>query len=64
MKEYTNSGNKDTRSGFGAGLLEAGRRDGSIVAMAATEYQAEDEGEVDGEEETTPVQPIETGEQQ
>ena len=35
MKEYTNSGNKDTRSGFGAGLLEAGRRDSSIVAMAA-----------------------------
>ena len=36
----------------------------SIVAMAATEYQAEDEGDVDGDEETTPVQPIETGEQQ
>ncbi len=35
MKEYTNSGNKDTRSGFGAGLLEAGRRDSSIIAMAA-----------------------------
>ena len=35
MKEYPNSGNKDTRSGFGAGLLEAGRRDSSIVAMAA-----------------------------
>lgn len=35
MKEYTNSGNKDTRSGFGAGLLEAGRHDSSIIAMAA-----------------------------
>ena len=35
MKEYTNTGSKDTRSGFGAGLLEAGRKDSSIVAMAA-----------------------------
>lgn len=35
MKQYTNSGNKDTRSGFGAGLLEAGRQNSDIVAMAA-----------------------------
>ncbi len=35
MKEYINQGNKDTRSGFGVGLLEAGRRNGKVVAMAA-----------------------------
>ena len=35
MKEYTNSGNKDTRSGFGAGLLEAGRRNSEVVALTA-----------------------------
>lgn len=35
MKEYTNSGNKDTRSGFGAGLLEAGRQNGKVVALTA-----------------------------
>ena len=35
MKQYTNTGNKDTRSGFGAGLLEAGRKNPDIVAMAA-----------------------------
>lgn len=35
MKEYINSGNKDTRSGFGAGLVEAGRRNDRVVAMAA-----------------------------
>ena len=35
MKHYTNTGNKDTRSGFGAGLYEAGQKDGRIVALAA-----------------------------
>lgn len=35
MKEYTNSGNKDTRSGFGAGLLEAGRQNSEVVALTA-----------------------------
>ncbi|MCM1176653.1 MAG: transketolase family protein [Bacteroidales bacterium] len=35
MKEYTNSGNKDTRSGFGAGLFEAGKQNADIVAMTA-----------------------------
>lgn len=35
MKQYTNSGNKDTRSGFGAGLLEAGRQNPEVVAMTA-----------------------------
>lgn len=35
MKQYTNSGNKDTRSGFGAGLYEAGKQNPEIVAMAA-----------------------------
>ena len=34
-KKYTNTGNKDTRSGFGAGLLEAGRKNPNIVALAA-----------------------------
>ena len=35
MKQYTNTGNKDTRSGFGAGLLEAGRQDERVVALTA-----------------------------
>lgn len=36
MKEiFTNTGNKDTRSGFGAGLLEAGRNNKNIVALCA-----------------------------
>ena len=35
MKKYTDSGKIDTRSGFGAGLLEAGRKDAKVVAMAA-----------------------------
>ena len=34
-KKYTNTGNKDTRSGFGAGLLEAGRKNQNIVALTA-----------------------------
>ena len=33
--KYTNTGNKDTRSGFGAGLLEAGRQDDRVVALCA-----------------------------
>ena len=32
---FTNSGDKDTRSGFGAGLLELGSRDPNIVALCA-----------------------------
>ena len=35
MKQYTDSGKKDTRSGFGAGLLEAGRRDSRVLALTA-----------------------------
>lgn len=35
MDKYTNTGNKDTRSGFGAGLHEAGKKDNSIVALTA-----------------------------
>lgn len=35
MKKYTDTGKKDTRSGFGAGLLEAARKDSRIVALAA-----------------------------
>ena len=35
MKKYTTSGNKDTRSGFGAGLLEVGRKNPNAVALCA-----------------------------
>ena len=35
MKKYIDTGKKDTRSGFGAGLLEAGRADNRVVALAA-----------------------------
>ena len=35
MKEYTVTGKKDTRSGFGDGLLEAGKRNPNVVAMTA-----------------------------
>jgi len=35
MKEYTYSEKKDTRSGFGAGLLELGRNNANVVALCA-----------------------------
>ncbi|MDD2419660.1 MAG: transketolase family protein [Bacteroidales bacterium] len=36
MKEkFTNTGNKDTRSGFGAGLLELGKKREDVVALCA-----------------------------
>ncbi|NGM65031.1 MULTISPECIES: transketolase family protein [Sphingobacterium] len=35
MKKYTYTESKDTRSGFGAGLLEAGRQDENVVALCA-----------------------------
>lgn len=35
MTKYTDKGKKDTRSGFGAGLLEAGRKDSRVVALTA-----------------------------
>lgn len=35
MKKYTYTESKDTRSGFGAGLLEAGRKDSNVVALCA-----------------------------
>ena len=35
MKKYTNSGSNDTRSGFGAGLLEIGRQNENVVALCA-----------------------------
>lgn len=35
MKQYVNTGNKDTRSGFGAGLHEAGKADARIMALTA-----------------------------
>lgn len=35
MKKYNYTEKKDTRSGFGAGLLEAGRKDENVVALCA-----------------------------
>ncbi|OKS85225.1 transketolase family protein [Mucilaginibacter polytrichastri] len=35
MKKYTYTDKKDTRSGFGAGLLEAGKRNEQVVALCA-----------------------------
>jgi transketolase len=35
MKKYTYTEKKDTRSGFGAGLLEAGKRNEKVVALCA-----------------------------
>ena len=35
MGKFTNTGNKDTRSGFGAGLSELGKQDENVVALCA-----------------------------
>jgi transketolase len=35
MKTYTNTGSKDTRSGFGAGLAELGKSNENVVALCA-----------------------------
>lgn len=35
MKKYINTGNKDTRSGFGAGLTELGQKNEKVVALCA-----------------------------
>ncbi len=35
MKKYQNTGNKDTRSGFGAGLAELGKTNNNVVALCA-----------------------------
>jgi len=35
MKKYTSTGNKDTRSGFGAGLHELGKENENVVALCA-----------------------------
>ncbi|PVW16383.1 transketolase family protein [Marixanthomonas spongiae] len=35
MKKYTDSGKKDTRSGFGAGLTELGKTNKNVVALCA-----------------------------
>lgn len=35
MTQYTDKGKKDTRSGFGAGLLEIGRENENVVALCA-----------------------------
>ena len=35
MKKYTNSGSKDTRSGFGAAMTELGQKNENVVALCA-----------------------------
>ena len=35
MKKYTDTGKKDTRSGFGAGLVLAGRENPKVLALTA-----------------------------
>jgi transketolase len=35
MREYTNTGSKDTRSGFGEALLELGKQNPDVVALCA-----------------------------
>lgn len=35
LKDYVSTGNKDTRSGFGAGMLELGRTNPNVVALCA-----------------------------
>ena len=35
MKKYENTGSKDTRSGFGAGLTELGKTNENVVALCA-----------------------------
>jgi transketolase len=35
LKKYTNTGSKDTRSGFGAGLTELGKTNDKVVALCA-----------------------------
>ncbi len=35
MKKYTSTGSKDTRSGFGDGLLELGRKNDKVIALCA-----------------------------
>lgn len=35
MSKFTSTGKKDTRSGFGAGLLELGRKNENVVALCA-----------------------------
>ena len=35
MKKYIDTGKKDTRSGFGAGLTELGRKNPNVVALCA-----------------------------
>ncbi len=35
MKKYSNTGSKDTRSGFGAGLTELGQKNENVVALCA-----------------------------
>ena len=35
MEKFTNTGDKDTRSGFGEGLTELGRNNNNVVALCA-----------------------------
>jgi transketolase len=34
-EKYTNTGSKDTRSGFGAGMTELGQKKRNVVALCA-----------------------------
>ncbi len=35
LQDYTDQGGKDTRSGFGVGMLELGRNNPNVVALCA-----------------------------
>ena len=35
LKDIQVTGNKDTRSGFGDGILEAGRKNDNVIALTA-----------------------------
>ena len=35
MNTYKNQGDKDTRSGFGEGLTELGRKNNNVIALCA-----------------------------
>jgi transketolase len=35
LQDYTDQGGKDTRSGFGVGMLELGRKNPNVVALCA-----------------------------
>ena len=38
MKKYTNTGSKDTRSGFGAGMTELGQKNENVAWNDSNQY--------------------------